>query len=371
MSKKKPISQLSIAGFKSIRRLSGLELGPLNVLLGANGAGKSGFISYFRMLGEMVEGRLQKWAIQQGGADRIVSFGLKETNRMESLIHFGLNRYKFALEPTANGGFVFADEQHFFDGYYYKNDKWIDLGNGHLEAKLKEEFLARRAGSEADFCYRSISSWKVFHFHDTSDTAGVKRWGNLQDNDYLRTDASNLASYLFRLREDEPAIYEQIRKTVQLAIPLFDDFALKPRKLKGDDEQIRLLWKQKNSDYTFWPSQLSDGSIRFICLVTALLQPDPPSTIIIDEPELGLHPYAITLLASLLRSASTRMQVIVSTQSVPLVDEFTVDDLIIVEQEQGDTVFKQLDEKELNTWLEDYTLGELWEKNILGGRPHT
>ncbi|TBV05091.1 AAA family ATPase [Phytopseudomonas dryadis] len=368
MSKKNRISKLSIDGFKSIRSLPDFELGNLNVLLGANGAGKSSFVSYFRMLGEMVEGRLQKWAVQQGGADRILSFGIKETNRVESFIRFGLNGYRFALEPTVDGGFVFANERLFFAGPYY-GDKWIELGNGHQEAKLKEQFLAWPSGSEADYCYSSISSWKVFHFHDTSDTAGVKRWGGLQDNDYLRPDASNLASYLFRLQEDEPEVYEQIRKTVQLAIPFFDDFALKPRKLKGDDEQIRLLWRQKDSDYTFWPSQLSDGSIRFICLVTALLQPDPPSTIIIDEPELGLHPYAITLLASLLRSASTRMQVIVSTQSVPLVDEFTVDDLIIVEREQGDTVFKRLDEEELKTWLEDYTLGELWEKNILGGRP--
>jgi predicted ATPase len=129
------------------------------------------------------------------------------------------------------------------------------------------------------------------------------------------------------------------------------------------------LWKQTDSDYALWPSQLSDGSIRFICLVTALLQPDPPSTIIIDEPELGLHPYAITLLGSLLRSASSRMQVIVSTQSVPLVNEFDLDDLIVVEREKGATVFKRLKVDEFNNWLEDYSVGELWEKNILGGRP--
>jgi len=368
MSKKNSISTLSIDGFKSIRHLQDLRLGSLNVLLGANGAGKSSFVSYFRMLGETVEGRLQKWTKQQGMADRIVSFGIKETDQIESFIRFGLNGYKFALDTTVDGGFVFTEEKLFFDGPYY-GPKWIDLGSGHQEAKLKEKFLAQSSGSEADYCYSSISNWKVFHFHDTSDTAGVKRWGDLQDNDSLRPDASNLAAYLFRLQEDDPEVYAQIRKTVQLAIPFFDDFALKPRKIKGDDEQIRLLWRQKDSDYRFWPSQLSDGSIRFICLVTALLQPDPPSTIIIDEPELGLHPYAITLLASLLRSASTRMQVIVSTQSVPLVDEFTVDDLIIVEREQGDTVFKRLDEEELKTWLEDYTLGELWEKNILGGRP--
>ena len=169
------------------------------------------------------------------------------------------------------------------------------------------------------------------------------------------------------LREQHSEVYQQPKGSSPCA--LFDDFVLKPRN-PDRGKQIGLLWRQKGSDYAFWPSQLSDGSIRFICLVTALLQPEPPSTIIIDEPELGLHPYAITLLGSLLRSASQRMQVIVSTQSVPLVNEFSVDDLVVVEREQEATVFKRYDENEFADWLKDYTIGELWEKNILGGRPN-
>jgi len=368
MSTKNPINRLTIKGFKSIKELNNFRLDRLNVLIGANGVGKSNFVSYFRMLGEMMDLRLQKWTTNQGSADRIVSFGIKETDKVESFIEFGLNGYKIELEPTVDGGFSFVSEQLFFDGPYY-GKKWIPLGSGHKEAKLKDAFKNAKKRDVADYCYSSISSWKVFHFHDTSDTAGVKRLGSLQDNEYLRPDASNLAAYLYRLSEEAPEVFEQIRKTIRLAIPFFDDFVLKPRRLKTEEEQIRLLWKQKDSDYSLWPSQLSDGSIRFICLVTALLQPDPPSTIIIDEPELGLHPYAITLLGSLLRSAASRMQVIVSTQSVPLVNEFTIDDLIIVEREKSATVFKRHEEDEFKTWLEDYSVGELWEKNILGGRP--
>ena len=368
MSTKNSIGQLTIKGFKSIQHLDRLHLYSLNVLIGANGAGKSNFVSYFRMLGEMVESRLQKWTTNQGSADRIVSFGVKETAEIASFIEFGLNGYKFEIEPTLEGGFSFANEQLFFDGPLY-GPKWISLGSGHKESKLKEEFKSSNKGTEADYCYSSIASWKVFHFHDTSDTAGVKRLCSLQDNEYLRPDASNLAAFLYRLADESPDVFNQIRKTTRLAIPFFDDFVLKPRKLKTEEEQIRLLWRQKDSDYSLWPSQLSDGSIRFICLVTALLQPDPPSTIIIDEPELGLHPYAITLLGALLRSASKRMQVIVSTQSVPLVNEFSIDDLIVVEREQGATVFMRHDEDDFKDWLEDYSVGELWEKNILGGRP--
>ncbi|UJS24232.1 AAA family ATPase [Thiothrix winogradskyi] len=334
MNTQNPIEKLTIQGFKSIRQLEQFPLTNLNVLIGANGSGKSNFVSYFRMLGELVEMRLHSWVRKQGGADRILSFGVKETSKLESVIMFQQGHYHFMLETTVDDGVVFTPIEQ--------------TGNAHT----------------------AISSWKVFHFHDTSETAGVKRLCSLHDNEYLRQDASNLAAFLYRMKAEHPDVYQQICKTIRLAVPFFDDFVLKPHKLPTEEEQLRLLWRQQDSDYALWPSQLSDGSIRFICLVTALLQPDPPSTIIIDEPELGLHPYAITLLGSLLRSASKRMQVIISTQSVPLVNEFTVDDLVIVEREQGATVFKRLDAQDLQLWLDEYSVGELWEKNILGGRPH-
>lgn len=361
------IEKLSIAGFKSIRKLENLNLRNLNVLIGANGAGKSNFVSYFRMLSELVDGRLQVWVSKQGGADRILSYGVKETTALTTSIRFGRNGYDVSLEPTVDGAFTFLKEQLFFDGPLYGLSHPL-IGMGHKESKLKVR-AQKTSGKVENHCYNAIKSWRVFHFHDTSDTASVKRQGALHDNEYLRMDASNLAAFLYRLQNEHSNVYSQIRKTIQLAVPFFDDFALKPTTLDTGEQMIRLLWRQKDSDYALWPSQLSDGSIRFMCLVTALLQPDPPSTIIIDEPELGLHPYAITLLGALIRAASTSMQVIVSTQSVPLLNEFGVDDLIVVERENGSSVFKRLDAQEFETWLEDYSVGELWEKNILGGRP--
>lgn len=351
MSIKQPIEHLTIKGFKSIKELNRLELRRLNVLIGSNGSGKSNFLAYFRMLSEMMAERLQNWTTNQGTSDRIVSFGVKETAKIESFVEFGLNGYGFELEPTVDGGFSFSTERLFFDGPYF-GPKTISLGSGHKESKLRSSYLATAPNSVQEYCYSSISSWKLFHFHDTGDRAGVKRACAVQDYEYLRPDASNLAAYLFRLMKESPDVYAQIRKTIRLAIPFFDDFILKPFKIESDEELIRLLWKQRDSDYPLWPSQLSDGSLRFICLVTALLQPDPPATILIDEPELGLHPYAITLLAALLRSASVRMQVIVATQSVQLVNEFEIDQLIVVETVQGQSEFKRLDEAEFQGWLE-------------------
>lgn len=363
------IHTLSIRGFKSICRLDNLRLSNLNVLIGANGVGKSNFVGYFRMLSELVEGRLQVWTRTQGGAERVLSYGIKETSAISTSIRFGSNGFNIELMPTADGSFVFGNETLYSDGAAANGVTPPGFGTGHTESRLKTASESGREQQLAAFCYSAISGWRVFHFHDTSDTAGVKRQCALHDNAFLRIDAANLAAFLYRLKSEAPDVYSQIRKTVRLAVPFFDDFVLTPTSLPTEELQIRLLWKQLDSDYALWPSQLSDGSIRFICLVTALLQPDPPSTIIIDEPELGLHPYAITLLGAMIRSAAMRTQVIVSTQSVPLLNEFAIEDLIVVEREQGGSVFRRLDEKNFNTWLEDYSVGELWEKNILGGRP--
>ena len=367
MVPKHPIDRLTIEGFMSLKDVE-LVLRRLNVLIGPNGAGKSNLISYFHMLREMAEGRLQNWVSERGGSDRILSYGVKETEEIKSRIMFGENGYGFNLRPNVEGRLYFEEETLLYSQGY--DDDGIPIGSGHFEARLKSEIVPHQ-WRRADYCYASISNWKVFHFHDTSDSAPVKRIGELQDNEYLRRDAANLAPYLYMLRGDHPRTYSLIRKIVRLAIPFFEDFILRPRRVQSgvDEFDIQLRWQKKDSDYPFLPSQLSDGSIRFICLVTALLQPDPPSTIIIDEPELGLHPYAIVLLGALIRSASARMQVIVATQSVPFLNEFSINDLLVVEREDGASVFRRHNENDFKSWLEDYTIGELWEKNVLGGRP--
>lgn len=362
------ISSITIKGYKSIFSLDEFVLNDLNILIGANGSGKSNFVSYFQMLHELVEQRLQVWTKRQGGADRLLSFGINTTSQLETSIRFGDNGYDVILEPTAEGNFVFTDEMLYFDGPKYGVTR-PRLGSGHSESNIQLEMQGGISHNIATHCYKAINGWKVYHFHDTGKSAGMKRYCSAHDNEFLRPDASNLPAFLYRMSEENPLAYQQIRKVIQLALPFFDDFQLIPRLLPTEEKQINLIWKQKDSDYPFWPSQLSDGSLRFICLATALLQPEPPSTIIIDEPELGLHPYAIALLASLLRTASQRMQVIVSTQSIPLINEFSIDDLVVVEREKGASVFKRHNSIDFEDWLKEYSIGELWEKNILGGKP--
>jgi predicted ATPase len=361
------IKKLTIEGFKSIRELKNFELRPMNLLIGANGAGKSNFVGFFRLLRELVEQRLQV-ALQtmEGGADACLYMGPRITHRFGARMHFGDNGYRFTLEPTLGNRMVFTDEATAFGPNLDR------LGSGHDEAKLKDlQSEPGKHGAEHGvpyYVYKAISSWVVYHFHDTSLAAGVRRQKPINDNDVLRPDAENLAAFLYRVRETNPASYSHIRGAVRLAAPFFDDFKLRP--VPTNPDLIQLEWLQTNSDYPFRAHQLSDGTLRFICLATALLQPKRPATMLFDEPELGLHPYALVLLGDLFKSAAQQgTQVIVSTQSAPLLNEFEPKDVVIVERHQGESTFRRLEPDDLSEWLGEYSLGELWQKNVLGGRP--
>ena len=311
----------------------------------------------------MVEGRLQVWVGKRGGANRVLTFGASRTSQLCTRIHIEELFYEVHLEPTDDDRFIFTEE--LFSDRSHGRSHRHGLAPGRQEAQIHSNLELNTPCPVGKIIHGALSNWRVYHFHDTGETARAKLTGSLHDHRFLRPDGSNLAAYLYMLKHGNEEIHNEIVETVRLAIPFFDDFVLEPEALNANS--IILKWRHKGFDYDFLPSQLSDGSLRFICLVTALMQPDPPSTIIIDEPELGLHPYAITLLGSLLESASERMQVIVATQSPQLLDECSVDDLIVVELEGGVSKFKRLKESDFNVWLEDYSVGELWDKNVLGG----
>lgn len=369
-----PIKKLTIEGFKSIRKVEDFELRSLNVMIGANGAGKSNFVGFFRLLRELIEQRLQLTVTTEGGADALLYLGPRVTQQLVAKVYFGNNGYEFALRPTVDNRLVFADEAAFFRGQF--GPIRSSLGSGHTEARLKDRKddpgISARHGVPY-YVFDAVSSWVVYHFHDTSATAGVRRQGPINDNESLRPNAENLAAYLYRIQSTHPHTYEKIRDVVRLAAPFFDDFKLRPVPTKP--ELIQLEWLQKDSDYPFRASQLSDGTLRFMCMATALLQPSLPATVLFDEPELGLHPYALTLLANLFQQAArsygpyVSKQVIVSTQSAPLLNEFAPEDVIIVERSHGESTFRRLESANLSEWLQEYALGELWQKNVLGGRP--
>jgi predicted ATPase len=357
------VRSLSIAGYKSIRELRNFELRDLNVLIGANGAGKSNFINLFRMLAEMYEQGLQLYVQTQGGPDALLHFGRETTERLHAEFYFANNGYKFDLVPTTDNRLIFEREISWFGGVYYPGNSSAVLGSGHDESKLKTA-----TDKYSPYVRDSISNWRVYHFHDTGEKARVKQRHAANDNLRLKSDAANLAAYLRRLHQEYPDYYQRIVDAIRLMAPYFDDFIQRP----GEPEFIELEWRQRGKpDTPLKANLLSDGTLRFICLATLLLQPVAllPSTILIDEPELGLHPYAISVLTDIFRQVSEQRQLIVSTQSVELVNELSPEDIIVVDQESDASTFRRFSNEELSGWLEEYSLGEIWKRNILGGRP--
>lgn len=357
------VDEIEINGYKSIGSCK-LELHSLNLLIGPNGAGKSNFISAFSLLGDVVEGRLQTAVAKAGSSSSILHGGPKRTERVTLRARFGVNEYETSLIPTADETLILEEEWVRFDGDLFDGWHGERIGSGNRESVLKERALDTPV---AKYCHRAMKSWKVFHFHDTSPETGAKRKQQVGDNQFLRPDASNLAPFLYWMREARLDHYRRIVDTIRLIAPFFDDFMLVPDRLSED--QIQLEWRQVGSDQYFNGHSLSDGTLRFIALATLLLQPDPPSVVVIDEPELGLHPAAIVQLAALMRTASKRVQVVISTQSVTLLNQFELHETIVVEHGAQGSTFKRPDVTELEAWLDRYAIGELWEKNVLGGRP--
>jgi predicted ATPase len=363
------LKTLTIEGYKSIKSQQ-IELKRLNVLIGANGAGKTNLISVFRLLAEMMAGRLGVYVGRMGGASRLFHYGLKRTPAIRVDLNFDMengwdNGYEAVWSGNDRDGLIFTDETYrLHDKNRYSRPYKEHIGAGHTETQL-----SKQARVSAEYVAEAMRGMRIYHFHDTSREASVKQTGDLNDNERLRDDASNLAAYLYFLREAHAPYYQDIVQTVRQVAPFFDDFVLRPNPLKPDS--IRLEWRERTSDDYFDAHALSDGTLRFICLATLLLQPPDqrPALILIDEPELGLHPYAITLLAEMLESAAHQSQVIVSTQSVPLVNQFAPEDVLVVDREDGASTFKRLSSEALSGWLETYGVGDLWEKNLLGGRP--
>ncbi|MDA3789218.1 MAG: AAA family ATPase [Desulfobacula sp.] len=370
------LDKLTVKGFKSIKDLNEFKLGDLNVIIGANGAGKSNFVQIFRMLMAMTQKNLSRFILERGGADNFLFEGPKKTSKIEMAFDFtsyssnaqGSNSYRFELTPTADENFLIDEERK------YITTDWRSYGSPSKESRLydkrNEKSMDGQWNGVGHFVYESIANWMVYHFHDTSASSPMRRSEIVEDYYKLRGDAANIAPFLLYLKNDEhfSDYYKRIVDAVRLVTPFFDDFRLDVQKL-GEAEKVRLSWRQKGSDFPMQPYHLSDGSIRFICLATALLQPSPPSTIIIDEPELGLHPAAIVVLAELIQVASKQTQVIVATQSPALIDQFGIDDIIVVNREDGASTFQRLKEADFSAWLEDYSVGELWSKNVIAGGP--
>ncbi|HPO09984.1 MAG TPA: AAA family ATPase [bacterium] len=365
------LEKITLKGFKTIRELVDFKLEPLTVQIGPNGAGKSNFLSFFHMLALTVPlpHEFELYVGQQGGASVLLLDGPDKTREIEAEITIatedGEVQYHFQLAFAAGDTLIYADEsfRHSSPGFILESP-WHELGAGHRESRLTIE--AGRGDMTADLIINLFREVRRYQFNNTSWTAGMRLKCDLDDTSCLIQNAANIAPFLWKLKENDRKYYLRIVDTIRLILPFFADFELEPQYGK-----LLLRWRERDSDRLFSASQAADGMLRVIALVTLLLQPEEtlPDVLILDEPELGLHPYAINVIAGLIRAASINTQVIVATQSTAFVDCFEPEDIVVVDRENRESTFRRLNSADLKEWLEDYSLSELWEKNVIGGSP--
>jgi predicted ATPase len=368
------LASLTLRGFKTIRDLTDFQPGQITILIGPNGAGKSNFISFFRLLSRAFTDPdgLQTYIAMQGGASGLLHDGPTRTRDIEAALRFDADdanyEYGFRLSYAGGDTLIFAEESYILGipgGLPGVLPPRTQLGSGHREPQLLSE--AQRPARFVEVLIRnSIRRIAIHQFHDTSPSSRMKSKWAIDDGGLLKEDGGNLAAVLFRLYGDRPTYYRRIVETLRLLLPFFADFYLEP-----EFGHVILKWRERNSDRIFGASQAADGMLRAMALVTLLQQPeaDLPNVLILDEPELGLHPYAIEVLAALIQSASQHCQVIVATQSVSLIDRFEPHDIVVVDRKGRESSFRRLNDADLAAWREEYTMSELWEKNVLGGRP--
>ena len=368
------LTKISLVGYKSIRECRNLELGNLNVLIGANGVGKSNFLSFFKLLNFVMTGAFQEFVGRGGGARSIIHFGPKVTPQLSVKLEMsadnGTNVYDALFSYALPDTLLFAGETISFLPTQpdKKQTPWV-LGGGHRETALRDP--ENMQNSKAKIFRAALTRFRFYQFHDTSDESRLRGRSHIDDDArYLLSNGGHTAAILRAIRDNDPARYQRIVKTIQIVAPFFGDFILEPDVPGG--KYVMLRWRAEGrSEYEFGPHQLSDGTLRFIALTTLLLQPKSwlPALIVLDEPELGLHPAALDLLAGLLAEVSSDTQIIVSTQSSAFLDSFTPEDVIVVERKDDASELKRLKSSDLQEWLSEYSLGDLVRKNVIESGP--
>jgi predicted ATPase len=362
------IQKIHVSGFCSLKDVA-LEPGRLTLLIGPNGSGKSNLLQALRLIPLLRTRSLQRYVAEHGFGAALLHYGPKITESIEIgvLIRDQGSSYRY------DARLAFAPD----DSLYFQTENaarvspdgtWTisTLSGGHRESKLLE-------ASPDDQTVAAVNRWLArmtfYHFHDTSAQSKLRTHARREDDRYPRSDGSNLAAYLLRLKEsdqdDDRKSWQRINRHCRHIAP-----AIKELDPVAVNDSVRLDWID-DRDQRFGCHQFSDGTLRALALITVLSQPTAklPRLISIDEPELGLHPSAIALIAELCRSISRHTQIILSTQSTELLDHFSADEVVVVESDHGETRLTRLSSDALQRWLDDYSLSELYNKGVIGGKP--
>ncbi len=386
-----------IQGFRSLREVD-LALSPLSVLIGPNGSGKSNFMDLLSLMGEASYGHLADGIASRGGFDNVsfkgdpgdiyVEFrfppeGVFQEERAPVKFRIHLRRVgslpKVWFEQVEKA----PDEHHRNPLQLMRRDK-DGCEFRSIKTRMTEELEEKALESESELAIfqvkdqdkypapykllRMLQEWTFYRDIEVGPAAPIRQPSILRPTVRLASDGSNLASVLYSIQQQHPATWKEIEEILETVYPDFHSITFPP---EGGDGKVVLRWWERPYERKtgFSANLLSDGTLKLLCLIAILKSPDPPPLICMDEPEVGLHPDWVKLVAELLQSASSRTQVIVASHSPQLVSKLDPNEIVVVEKEQGETCVQRLSEEELEKWMQQYQIGDLWLAGHFGGRP--
>ena len=361
------IESLHVKGFRSLADVQLDEIPNPMVLLGANGAGKSNVLRFVQLLQALAGRRLGEFVRRRGGADDQLFGGHQSTNRIEAKVSsrtdLGTHTYAVTLEGTEAGDLSFVNEE--FTPCAAEAGE-PDCGQPNRESGFVLMACSKSGDDRSKAAVDLLRDTMVYQFHDTSSASPIKTRWDAEDNHRLLEHGGNLAPVLVHLRRNDLPKYEMICRHIRRVLPEFDGF-----EIEADYGKAILRWRAKTTKQTMGAHLTSDGSLRAFCLITLLNLPSEllPSIVLLDEPELGLHPFAVSLVSHMVKVLARERQVIVATQSPYFVDAFSLEEIVVLTMRDGKTEAKRFADGDFSHWLDEHSTGELWWKNLLGGYP--
>jgi predicted ATPase len=379
--------RLEVKGYRRLRRID-LSLRPFNVLIGANGVGKSSILEVIDLLAASADGVLEQTISHSGGVSSLITADGK-TDSMHLALHMPVTAeqpivYQMSIASEGNGYSIVREELtqqqdqgsekpfRFLNAnaaiveYYKAGAKKPDRPN--WEYKRMETALSqvpKMYKKPENFRNVLASSAEIYHTLSVSARAPVRLPQSMQPARTPGTDGEDLLSCLYLMRETERDRFEAVEDALRAAFPTFDRIDLPPAAAGS----LTLAWRDRSFVRPIFPHQLSEGTLRFLWLVTLLQSPELPAVTLIDEPEVSLHPEMLQLLAELMREASSRTQLVVATHSDRFVRFLDPDELVVCDLDEcGGTTVRRASDLDLDAWMKNYSLDQLWSMGRLGGR---
>jgi len=379
------IKRIRIAGFRRLRDVE-IEMRSMMVLIGANGVGKTSILDSVSLLSASAAGGMNKALNSIGGMADICTHGYpKKTSFEADLDCPGYKPLQYELELEAKGqGYSISREKLAQDreggrpgpflhiDSIYDNIKYYDIEDRHLIQHDWEHNPLESSLSQVEKMFKqprelqnTLSSITQYHALDVGARAPVKLPQQMKPALLPGEDGEDLIPFLYNLRESDRDRFEAIEDTLRVAFPSFENLNFPPVAAG----MLSLTWKERTFRDPIYAHQLSEGTLRFLWLISLLHSPNLSTITMIDEPEVSLHPELLNILADLMREASNRTQIIVATHSDRLIRFLEDREVVVMDiDEDGYASAQWADKMDLHEWLKDYCLDEVWRMGRMGGR---